>query len=876
MGQPAADVVARCLEQVHDDPRGVVATADDLLSQPGGSAELTAGLLWARGLARRESGEPTLGAEDLRRASEVAAATSPVLAARIDTSRALAVLSLGSAGDALALLERAEPVLTGSDLGRLYTQRGLIGHRTGDLASADRWYSAAERRFRRTDDRLGQARLLNNWAILHAQRGRLRRAEQTAGAAAELADDLGQRFIAAGARHNRGYARGRFGRIPEAWADLEAAERTYRDLGRWDLVFVAQVDLSEVLLGANLTREAADLSDRAVRGVRRHGDPTNLGDALLLRARCLLAAGQHEEAAAALAEADHHLRGQERHSLLALGRFTRLLLASEGPTSSPGGTTSEADLAELASTLEAHGWVAEAVAAWLLAARRALRSGDHEQAAALVARAARRRGLGVGSRIAIAAGRGAVAAARGDQTTARRAVARGLRLALADQSGLAALELRAAADRADGLVEVGVRLALQSGRASDVLRYVELPRHRWFALPAARPSADAELADRLAELRVASAELDTAIAEGRDAGQIAALRAAVSGREREVRARSRAAPAAASRPDPPVGRAIAALDGACLLDYAVVGGRLLVVSVVRGRIDVDEIGDPQAVAADIEATGAALHRLHRPGASPASVAAATRLLVEHGRRLDDRLIPARVARCDDPVVVVPAGALHGLAWSLLPSLRGRPVTVSPSFFGWVSRQDRAGRPRPTPLEPQRDVTVAAGPGLAGADAEVVALGELYPGATVLRGDAMTGGAVLDELGRRRLVHLACHGTFRADSPLFSTLQCADGPLTVHDLETCPALPDTLVASACNAGASAAGRGGSLLGVATALTCLGAGSIVAPLTAIDDELTAALMLALHRRLRAGDSAPEALAALAGTADVAPSAVFVSFG
>ena len=46
----------------------------------------------------------------------------------------------------------------------------------------------------------------------------------------------------------------------------------------------------------------------------------------------------------------------------------------------------------------------------------------------------------------------------------------------------------------------------------------------------------------------------------------------------------------------------------------------------------------------------------------------------------------------------------------------------------------------------------------------------------------TAARVLDAIDGARVVHFAAHGTFRADSPLFSALRLDDGPLTVYDLE----------------------------------------------------------------------------------------------
>lgn len=78
---------------------------------------------------------------------------------------------------------------------------------------------------------------------------------------------------------------------------------------------------------------------------------------------------------------------------------------------------------------------------------------------------------------------------------------------------------------------------------------------------------------------------------------------------------------------------------------------------------------------------------------------------------------------------------------------------------------------------------------------------------------MSGDAPLD---RAAWGHLACHGTFRADNPLFSHLQLADGPLTVADLSALRQAPGLLMLSSCDAGGP-----GHTVGTAS-FVCMGAG------------------------------------------------------
>ena len=72
---------------------------------------------------------------------------------------------------------------------------------------------------------------------------------------------------------------------------------------------------------------------------------------------------------------------------------------------------------------------------------------------------------------------------------------------------------------------------------------------------------------------------------------------------------------------------------------------------------------------------------------------------------------------------------------------------------------------------------------------------------MLTGEAATAAAVLAALPHAGIAHLAAHGTFRRDNPLFSSLRLADGPLTVYDLQTLPGVPELVILAACDSGLS---------------------------------------------------------------------------
>jgi hypothetical protein len=297
------------------------------------------------------------------------------------------------------------------------------------------------------------------------------------------------------------------------------------------------------------------------------------------------------------------------------------------------------------------------------------------------------------------------------------------------------------------------------------------------------------------------------------------------------------------------------------------------VTVIDGVAALHDLGDLDDVREQVEGVGFSLNRLNRTQGSEASRLAAAEMLFGLADELAELLLPPDVALSFGPVVIVPTAVLHDVPWGLLPPLGGRPVVINASLTGWsralASREHSEAR---------RHAGFVAGPGLEFAELEVTELATYYPGVTTLVGEAASGERCLELFGSVDLAHVACHGSFRRDNPLFSSLHVADGPLNVYDFERISPLPDTIVMSACSVAGSKALQGGALLGLATALTTLGAATVIAPLTPISDASAVTVMQRLHQAIAAGSAPADALAAATLTHDVADptAASFVALG
>jgi tetratricopeptide (TPR) repeat protein len=127
-----------------------------------------------------------------------------------------------------------------------------------------------------------------------------------------------------------------------------------------------------------------------------------------------------------------------------------------------------------------------------------------------------------------------------------------------------------------------------------------------------------------------------------------------------------------------------------------------------------------------------------------------------------------------------------------------------------------------------------------------------------RQEAAATRSALTEDGRRAaLIHIAAHGEYRPDAPLFSHIRLADGPLTTADVFDLDLRAALVTLSACDTGRAVVGGGDELVGISRAFLYAGAAALLVSQWQVDDASTAELMARFYEALRGGTSPSEAL-------------------
>jgi CHAT domain-containing protein len=141
--------------------------------------------------------------------------------------------------------------------------------------------------------------------------------------------------------------------------------------------------------------------------------------------------------------------------------------------------------------------------------------------------------------------------------------------------------------------------------------------------------------------------------------------------------------------------------------------------------------------------------------------------------------------------------------------------------------------------------------------EVQSVAALLPHPELFLGGEATVDVLRQRGAESSLLHVATHGSYRQDNPMFSCIRMGDGYLNLYDLYQMR-LPSKLVTlSGCATGMNFVSVGDELLGLQRGLFCAGATSLLLSLWDVHDQSTAKLMKVFYKKYMESQNLPAAL-------------------
>ena len=139
-------------------------------------------------------------------------------------------------------------------------------------------------------------------------------------------------------------------------------------------------------------------------------------------------------------------------------------------------------------------------------------------------------------------------------------------------------------------------------------------------------------------------------------------------------------------------------------------------------------------------------------------------------------------------------------------------------------------------------------------AEVQSVAAILPDADLSLGDQATTEVLKSKGSQSALLHIATHGTYRQDNPMFSGIRLGDGYLNLYDLYQMRLSARHVTLSGCATGMNFVAAGDELLGLQRGLFCAGAASLLLSLWDVHDSSTAELMQSFYKGyMQTGDMA-----------------------
>lgn len=210
------------------------------------------------------------------------------------------------------------------------------------------------------------------------------------------------------------------------------------------------------------------------------------------------------------------------------------------------------------------------------------------------------------------------------------------------------------------------------------------------------------------------------------------------------------------------------------------------------------------------------------------------------------------------LIIVPSAALNYVPFQALFDgekylIETREISYAPSATVWNFLQNKRARKAKNAL-----LIGFADERIPLVNNEIKELEKIFDAAKTFTGKDAKFSVFTDNAADFGLLHIACHGQFRPENPMFSSLHLADGWITVRDIVSQKLNAELVTLSACETGLNKIFAGDEILGLARGFLSAGANSLVLSLWTVSDAATTRLMKNFYKNLQRGATASASLA------------------
>lgn len=864
--QLASEIRKACYSVWTSDPLKTKGAENAMhcLTELNGGDEIKATSQWVSGIVAITKGrfEEAVGA--LRGAGALFSGLGSVTDSaetRVAELMALAMLgrydeAVETGHNALAIFDRQNEVLAA---GKILMNLSNVVARRDQHAEAERYALAARKRFSKIGERKWQTMAENDLANTYAELNDFDKARRFYALALEGARAEQMQVTEAEIEASLGNLVRLQGNYADALRYLESSRQRYEELSMPHQSAIADLEIADIYSELGLSSEALAIYERVSLTFQRLKMSAEEARSRLNFARAAAAAGEPQPARRELAKALRLFQKEKNHTgvVSVILSAIRLDLTTGDLELAAKGLTSAAS-AMRHSQNPRHRVHYALLRGELLKQKGRMRQAEKVFGEALeLARSYHQPG---------AAGRalnslGEIAAARGDTPTAAANFESAIRIVEEQRSPLESEFAMAYFASRLGPFENLTKLFIDENEVEKAFAVLEAGRSRSLldSLANKGPSRSkaSKLDERASELRselnVLYKRLDSS-----DEGETSKLRSAIADTESQLAAVLLQIKSLGSGTAGGPGHRFS-LDGlikklgkgTTLVEFVEMEDSFWAFVIGGGKIDlVRGLGTPAEVRSLLEELQFQFQSMRYGAGVIARFAAELKARADATlKRLYDLLLrPVEKNLSGTRLVIVPSGVLYYVPFHALHDgeryvVESFETRYAPSAAIWNALNKR----------PQRTVKSSLLVGYADeriplVENEIRQIARVVPGPKVLTGEDARFSSFLSEVPDRDLVHMACHGQFRPENPMFSSLHLADGWVTVRDIVSRRLRARLVTLSACETGLNELFAGDEILGLARGFLAAGAENLIVSLWTVNDEATGRLMHDLYLNLQ----------------------------